>query len=102
ELAHAHGPRLADARKVVPPEVDEHDVLRPGLLGGEKLLGVALAWVSRPGDRVEARPRPLQLHEGLGGGADEGDAVEVEEEVVGRGIDAAERPIEREGRYVRR
>ena len=102
ELADADRARLAHAREVVAAEVDEHDVLRPVLLGGEKLLGVALARAGRPGDRVQARPRPLQLHEGLGGGADERDAVEVEQEVVRRGVDAAERPVEREGRDVRR
>ncbi len=49
-------PGDADAREVVPPEVDEHHVLGAILLGGEQPLGVAVARAGRAGDRVQARP----------------------------------------------
>src|SRR4029079_623977 len=75
ELADADGARLAHAREIVAAQVDEHDVLRPVLLGGEKLFRVSLARAGRPGNRVQARPRSLQLHEGPGGQADVPDSV---------------------------
>ena len=49
-------PGDADPRKVVPPEVDEHHVLRPVLLRGEQALGVTVARTGRARDRVQARP----------------------------------------------
>ena len=101
-LRHSDGAVLADTPEVVAAEIDEHDVLRAILLGGEELLGVPLTRIRRTGDRVQARARPFQLHQGLRRGAHERDAVEVEKEVVGRGVDTAERPVEREGGYVRR
>ena len=61
EALDVHRPRLADPREVVPAEVDEHHVLGAVLLGGEQLLGVALARAEsslRSGSRSRGRPRP--------------------------------------------
>ena len=102
EADDAHGAGLADAREVVAAEVDEHHVLGLVLLGCEQLLGVALAGRRRPGDRVQGRARALELDEGLRGGADERDPVELEEEVVGRGVDAPQRAVDGERRGARR
>ena len=52
----------------------------------------------RAGDRVERGARALALDERLGRGADEREAVELEQEEVGRGVDAPERAVERERR----
>ena len=66
ESLDAHRSRPADAREVVPAEVDEHHVLGALLLGGEQPLGVTLAGARRAGDRVEAGVPALALHQGLG------------------------------------
>jgi hypothetical protein len=62
----AHGAGLADAREIIAPQVDEHDVLGLVLLGREQLLGVTLARRRRASDRVEGGTRALELHERLG------------------------------------
>ena len=72
------------------------------LLGREQAGGVAVARRCRPGDRVEARPSAFELDERLGRGADEGEAVELEQEQVGRGVDPAQRTVELERRRGRR
>ena len=77
-----HGARAADAREVVPAEVDEHHVLGAVLLRREQPLDVALGRLRRPRDRAEARAAVLARHEALGRRADEREAVEVEEEEV--------------------
>ena len=89
-------PGPADAREVVAAEVDEHHVLGAVLLGGEQPLGVALARLRRAGDRVQRGARALALDERLGRGADEREAVELEQEEVRRRVDAAQRAVERE------
>src|SRR5207253_2396778 len=84
--------------EVVAAEVDQHQVLGAVLLGGEQPLGVPRARVRRPGYRVEAGAAALELDERLGGRADEREAVELEQEEVRRRVDAAQRPVELEGR----
>ena len=91
-------PGPAHARQVVAPEIDEHHVLGAILVRGEQPLGVTLAGLRRAGDRVQRGTRPLALHQGLGRRADQGDSVELEQEQVGRGVDAAQRPVEGERR----
>ena len=58
----------------------------------------------RAGDRVHARAALLDLDERLRRGADEREAVELEQEEVRRGVDAAQRAVqvERRGRGSRR
>ena len=58
--------RHADTREVVAPEVDQHHMLGPVLLGGQQPLGVAFAARGRAGDRVEARPAALRFDVCLG------------------------------------
>src|SRR6266508_5896129 len=72
----------ADAREVVAPEIDEHDVLGAVLFRGEQPLGVPGSALGRARDRVQARTLLLGLDEGLRGGADQRDAVELEQEEV--------------------
>ena len=97
-----HGAGGADAREIVAPEVDEHDVLGAVLLGREEPLDVALGRLGRPGDRAQACAAVLAGDEPLGRRADEGDAVEVEEEEVRRRVHAAERAVDVERRRGRR
>ena len=92
---HRAGP--ADAREVVPAEVDEHHVL-----GAVLLRGRAAAPRRRRRARVvpaigfsEAR-RPSRLDERLRRGADECEAVELEQEEVRRRVDAPQRAVELE------
>ena len=71
ELLHADRPRARDAPDVVAREVDEHDVLRPLLLGGTQLglvrsvLRPVLAAWARSGDRVHDHLPALDAHERL-------------------------------------
>src|SRR5205085_8251963 len=102
EPLDADGAGDADAREVVAAEVDEHDMFGPVLLGREETFGVAGAGASRTGDRVDARPPALELDERLGRGADEREPLELEQEEVGRRVDAAERTVEVERRRDRR
>ena len=95
-------PGPADAREVVAAEVDEHHVLGAVLLGGEQPLGVAVAGRGRAGDRVQARARALELHVRLGRRADQREVAELEQEQVRRGVDPAQRPVDRERRGRRR
>ena len=96
EPLDVHRARAADAREVVAAEVDEHHVLGAVLLRCEQPLGVAGAGLRRAGDRVQARARALGLDERLRRGADQGQVAELEQEEVGRRVDAAERPVELE------
>ena len=91
-------PGAADAREVVAPEVDEHHVLGAVLLRREQPLDVALRRLGRARDRAEARAAVLARDEALGRRADERDPVEVEEEEVRRGVDAAQRAVDVERR----
>ena len=93
---------FADAGKVVAAEVDEHHVLGAVLLGGEQPLGVALARLRRPRDRVQARRPVLALDQSLRRGADQREILELEQEEVRRGVDAAERTVELDRRRRRR
>src|SRR5919202_159236 len=86
------------ARTFGAPEVDEHDVLGPVLLRAEEPLRVPGAGARRSGDRVHARAPAFELDEGLGRGADERELLELQEEEVRRGVDAAERAVEVERR----
>ena len=94
ESRHAHRARPADAREVVAPEVDQHHVLGAVFLGREEPLGVAFARPGRAGDRVQRRGAPLGLDQGLGRGADEREAVELEQEQVRRGVHAPQRSVD--------
>ena len=66
---------------------------------GEQPLRVAARRAAvEPGDRVHRRARALELHERLGRGADEREAVELEQEEVRRRVDPPQRPVDRERR----
>src|SRR5581483_12017295 len=58
----------------------------------------SLGRLRRARDRAEARASLLAGDEALGRGADERDPVQLEQEQVGRGVDAAERSVEVERR----
>ncbi len=92
----------ADAGEVVAAEVDEHHVLGAILLGRKEPLGVTLARVGRSGDRVQAGATLLALDERLRGGADQREPVELEQEEIGRGVDAPQCSVELERRGPRR
>ena len=77
-------------------EIDQHHVLRPVLLRPHKTLHVPETGTGSAGDRVEGGATALCLDQRLRRGADERDAVELEQEQVGRRVDAPERPVERE------
>ena len=100
EAHHLHGSRLADAREVVPAEVDEHHVLGAVLLRVEQALGVAFARLGRARDRVERRDVTFPLDERLRRRADQRDAVELQKEEVRRRVDATQRAVERERRHL--
>jgi hypothetical protein len=69
-------------------------VLGAVLLGTEQPLRVARAGARRPGDRVHVRAAAFELHEGFGRGADEREVVELQQEEVRGGVDAAKRAVE--------
>ena len=94
------GAGAAHARQVVAPEIDEHHMLRAVLLGRAEALDVSLGRLGRACDRAEACLAVLAGDETLGRRADEGEPVELEQEQVGRRVDAAEGAIdlERAGR----
>ena len=94
EALHLHRPRPADPREVVAAEVDEHHVLGALLLGGEQALRVPLAGPCRARDRVQRGAAALGLHERLGRGADEREAVELEQEQVRRRIHPPQGAVE--------
>ena len=96
EALDLDGSGHADAREVVPPEVDEHHVLGPVLLRGEQALGVTVAGSGRAGDRVQARLPVGSLDERLRRGADEREVVQLEQEQVRRRIDPPQRPVQLE------
>ncbi len=98
EADDVNGAGRADPREVVSAEVDQHDVLGLVLLGREQALGVTRTGARRPGYRVQRGARALELDQGLRGGADEGDPVQLEQEVVRGRVDAPERAVEGERR----
>ena len=65
EALDLDGSGNADAREVVPPEIDEHHVLGAILLRSEQPFGVAVSAFGRPRDRVDRRTPSLALHERL-------------------------------------
>ena len=89
-------PGHTNPREIVSAEVDEHHVLGAILLGGQEPRGVTVARVRRSRDRVQARAAVLGLDERLGRRADERHAVELEQEEVRRGVDAAKGSVELE------
>ena len=91
---HRAGP--ADSRKVVAAEVDQHHVLGPVLLRAKQPFRVALAGAGRPGDRVQRGLSPVGLDEGLGRRADQAQPIELQQEEVRRGVDAAQGAVELE------
>ena len=94
EALDVNRPGLADAREVVPAEVDEHHVLGAVLLRGEQLLDVAGPARNRARDRVHARAAVLDLDERLRRGADQRELAELEQEEVRRRVDAAQRAVD--------
>ena len=85
-----------DAGEVVAAEIDEHHMLRTILLGREQALGVTVIGGSGTRDGTHARPSVLAGDEALRGRADEREPVELEQEEVRGGVDAAKRAVERE------
>src|SRR5205809_1051357 len=76
-LADRDCPGSSDPPEVVPPEVDQHDVLRPllrvalELLGEDLVLSLVRAPRPRPGDRVGRQSVALDLEEQLRARADD-------------------------------
>ena len=91
---------LAVARQVVPCQINQHDVLGvflrvvPEGFGALPVdLDIARA-EGRPGYRVDGRVSVSYLAVGLGRGAEDAEASEIEIEEVGRGIDTPKRAID--------
>ena len=72
------------------------------LLRGEQPLGVPVADPGRPGDRVQARSRALELHVRLRRRSDHRVVAELEQEHVRGRVDPAQRAVDRERRSGRR
>jgi hypothetical protein len=96
--------RSRHAADVVAAEVEQHQVLGALLgvgqqLGGQRLVlldgGAALA---RAGDRPHGDVAVLEPHQDLRRGADDVEVLEVEVEHVGRGVQRAQRAVERQRR----
>ena len=68
------------------------------LLRGEQPLGVAVADPGRPGDRVQARARALELHVRLRRRSDHRVVAELEQEHVRGRVDPAQRAVDPERR----
>ncbi len=107
---HGHGAVLADAAQVVAAQVHQHDVLGALLGIGQQFVGevaILLGLLAAPacaGDRVQRGDAVLEPHMHLRAGADDaqrlaahaGNALKVQEEHVGRRVEHAQRPVDRE------
>ena len=85
------------------PEIHQHDVLGPLFLVGEKLFGqggvfrLRIASPAGPGDGAGHNPASFDPDEGFRGGADEGEAAELQVGHVGRRVYRAQAAVEEEG-----
>ena len=99
-------PISADAADVVAPEIEQHQVLGPLLRVGQQVGGELAVLrrrrAARPGagDRADGHLAVAQPHQDLRARADDGEVAEIEEEQEGRGVEPAQRAVEREGRQV--
>src|SRR4029079_3961439 len=96
---HTHGARLRNATDIVPPEIDQHDVLGPLLLVGQQLLGqlgvvlrIGAAW-TRAGDWMGGDDAFLDPHQQLRGRADDTVITDVEVEHVRAWVYRPQRPV---------
>ena len=107
-LGDAHGADLGDAADVVAAEVQQHQVLGQLLRVGQQVRGEARVLVARGAARPRAGERPdrhravLQPDQDLRARADQREIVEVEVEQERRGVEAAQRAVERERRQLER
>ena len=103
-LGHRDRADLGDPADVVAAQVEQHEVLGQLLGVAQQVLGQARVLggvgAARPGagDRPDGDPAAAQAHQDLRARADHGEAVQVEEEEEGRGVEPPERAVEREGR----
>ena len=97
-------PISRDAADVVAAEIEQHQVLGALLRIGEQLVLERLVLVrgraarARAGDRPDGHRAVAHAHQDFRARADDREIAEVEEEQERRGIDAAQRAVEREGR----
>src|SRR3546814_9402464 len=93
---------------VVAAEIEQHEVfgevlrVAQQILGKRAVLGRRGAARARAGDRADGDRVVAQAHQDLWTGADDGEAAQVDEEEEGRGVQPAQRAIEREGRQPER
>ncbi len=101
-VGDAHRADLRHAPDVVAAEIHQHHVLgalfrvRQQLLGERRVFVGRLAARARAGDRPQCDVAVLKPHQDFGRCADDVKIVEVEEKHVGRGIERAQRAIQRE------
>ena len=99
-LADGHGAGPRDPPQIVPPEVDEHDVLRSffrvalELLGEDPVVRVGRATRSRARDRVGRQLVALDLEEELRARTDDLERRRPDEEQVRARVDATEGAVE--------
>ena len=79
-----------------PEEAGVSNEIIRGMSDRVRTLGVPLAGTCRACDRVHRGARPFALDERLGRGADEREAVELEQEEVRRRVDAPQRTVDAE------
>ncbi len=99
---------LGDAADIVAREIQEHQMLGALLGIGEQLrgelgvLGRGRAAPARAGERADGDFAVAQAHQHFRARSHHREAAVIEEEQEGRGVEAPERAIEREGRQAER
>ena len=103
-VGHLDGADLGDAADIVAAEVEQHQVLGALLRIGQQLglerLVLVRRRAARPraGDRADGDRAVAHPHQDLRARADDREAAEIEEIQERRGIDPAQRAVERERR----
>ena len=103
-IGDGHAADLGDAADIVAPEIEQHQMLGTLLRIGEQFLFQRLvlvrrrAAVARAGDRADGHHIAAHFDQNLRARSGDGEAAEVEEVEIRRGIGPPQRAIERERR----
>ncbi len=103
QLGHGHGAILGDAADIVAPQIQKHAVLCELLFVMQQVIRQSAFFVRRSTSRSCPRngsngdSRVLYPHEHLRGRAHEAHPVELQKIQIGRGIQAAQSPVDVEG-----
>ena len=101
---HLHRTHRRNAAHIVPPEVHEHQMLRPFLRIGQQfgfqrlILLMRGTAPPRAGQRPDRHDTVAQPHQNLRRGSDDGEPAEIQEEQERCRIDPPQRAIQRERR----